>query len=112
MALQEKQLGQSRPSGTSAVSIYNPASGVTAIIKNIVICNTTGSPAKFSVYHHEAGTTYDQSTALCYQVDIQKNQTITIDSFMAMHNSSGHLAVQSDTGNALTFTVYGAEVTA
>lgn len=110
MALQEKQLAQARPSGTSAVSIYSPASGVTAIIKNITVCNTTGNNVTFSIFHHDTGTTYDQSTALYYTVTIEKNSTIVLPAYMAMNNPLGHLAVQSSVGNALTFTAYGAEV--
>jgi hypothetical protein len=110
MALQEKQLGQLRPANTNAASIYSPGSGVTAIIKNITVCNTTGSVAKFGVFHHETGTTYDQSTALFYDCVIQRNQTVVLPAFMVMHNTSGNLAVKTDTANALTFSVYGAEV--
>ena len=111
MPLQEKQLGQLQPSGTSAVSIYSPGSGVTAIIKNITVCNTTGNPAKFSIYHHETGTTYSTATALYYQVEIVKGQTIVLPAFMAMKTVGGNLAVQSSVASALTFSVYGAEVT-
>jgi hypothetical protein len=111
MALQEKQLGQLRPANTNAASIYSPASGVTAIIKNITVCNTTANNVVFSIYHHETGTTYDQTTALYYQVTIQKNQTLTLTAFMAMKTAGGNLAVQTGTASALTFTVYGAEVT-
>jgi hypothetical protein len=111
MPLQEKQLGQLRPSNTSAASIYTPASGVTAIIKNITVCNTSVAPAKFSIFHHDSGTTYDQSTALYYTCIIEKNQTVVLPAFMAMNNPTGNLAVQTNTANALTFSVYGAEVT-
>ena len=111
MALQEKQLGQARPAGTTAVSIYSPGAGVTAIIRNVTVTNTTGLAANFSLYHDDDGTTYDQTTALYYTVRIEKNQTISLTAFMAMNNSSGNLAVQTDTANALTFTVYGAEAT-
>lgn len=111
MPLQEKQLGQLRPSTTSATSIYSPASGVTAIIKNITVCNTTGIATKFSIFHHNSGTTYDQSTALFYICPIEKNQTVVLPAFMSMNNPTGNLAVKTDTANALTFSVYGAEVT-
>ena len=110
MALQEKQLAQARPSGTSAVSIYSPASGVTAIIKNITICNTTGANVTFCVFHHDTGTTYDESTALYFEVTIDKRSTLSLTPFMAMNNDAGNLAVKTSVGNALTFTVYGAEV--
>jgi len=111
MALQEKQLGQARPAGTSPVSIYSPGAGVTAIIKNITICNSTGVKTQFSIYHDDDGTTYDQTTALFFTVDIERNSTITLPAFMAMNDASGNLAIQTATANALTFSVYGAEVT-
>jgi hypothetical protein len=111
MALQEKLLGQARPSNTSPVSIYQPGSGVTAIIRNITVTNTTTVQATYRIFHHDSGTTYDQSTALFYDVTIPKNSTTQITAFMAMNNPSGHLAVQSGTANSLTFSVYGAEVT-
>lgn len=111
MALQEKLLGQLRPANTTAASIYAPGAGVTAIIKNITVCNTTGLATKFSIFHHDTGTTYDQSTALYYLCVIEKNQTVVIPAFMAMNNSSGNLAVKTESANALTFSVYGAEVT-
>ncbi len=111
MALQEKQLAQARPSGTSAVSIYSPGSGVTAIIRNITVSNTTANQVTFRIFHDDDGTTYDQSTALFYDVTIARYSTTQITAFMSMNNSSGNLAVQSGTANALTFTVYGAEAT-
>ena len=110
MALQEKQLGQLRPANTTAASIYSPGAGITAVIKNITVCNTTGVSSKFSIFHHETGTTYDQTTALYYLVDIQKNQTVVLPAFMAMHNTAGHLAVKTEDANALNFSVYGAEI--
>lgn len=110
MALQEKQLGQLRPANTSAASIYSPGSGITAIIKNITVCNLTGNTVKFSIFHDDDGTTYDETTALFYTVDILKNQTLILPGFMAMNVDAGNLAVQTNTANALTFTVYGAEV--
>jgi hypothetical protein len=111
MALQEKLLGQLRPANTNAASIYTPGAGVTAIIRNITVANTTGLAATFRIFHHNTGTTYDQSTALFYDVSIPKNTSIQITAYMAMNNSSGNLAVQTGTANALTFTVYGAEAT-
>jgi len=110
MPLQEKQLGQLRPANTNAASIYSPGAGVTAIIKNITVCNT-GNKTAFSIYHDNTGTTYDQTTALYYSCPIERNQTIVLPAFMAMNNTLGHLAVQTDLANAITFSVYGAEVT-
>ena len=110
MALQEKQLGQSRPSGTTAASIYSPSSG-TAIIKTIIVCNTTASAAAFRIFVDDDGTTYDETTALFWDVSVNGYETVEIDTFAAMNNTAGNMAVRTDTSLALTFTVFGAEIT-
>jgi len=109
--LQEKMLGQARENSTNAVSIYSPAVNVTAIIKSVVVCNQTGTAATFRIFLDADGTTYDQSTALFYDTDIGANVTTTIDSFWAMTDVAGNLAYRSGTANALTITVFGAEIT-
>jgi hypothetical protein len=108
--LQEKQLGQARPSDTTATSLYSPAANVTAIIKSIYICNTTASSADFRVFVDDDGTTYDESTALFWDVSLAANTSMELDTFISMNNSSGNIAVRTDTANALTFTAFGAEV--
>jgi len=111
MAVQEKQLGQLRPSGTSPVSIYSPAASTTGIPKVMFICNTSGNDVKASVYQDDDGTTYDESTAIVFDVLITKETLFEINTFLPMDNSSGNLAVQTEVANALTFTVSGMEVT-
>lgn len=112
MAIQEKQLGQLRPSGTTATSIYSPAASTTAIIKNIVICNTSSTSAKFSIYLDDDGSTYSENTALSFEQSIPAKTTVVpFEGFFPMNNENGNLAVQTDSANALTFTVSGAEIT-
>lgn len=109
MAFTPKQLGQSRPSSTTAASVYSPASGVVTQIKTITICNTSGAAAAYSLFHDDNGTTYDETTALYWNISLDADQTETIDVNLAMSDSSGNLAVKTSVSNALTFTVYGAE---
>jgi len=110
MAFQEKQLGQKRENSTNAVSVYSPAAEVTAIISSIRICNNTGSSRTFSLFVDDDGTTYDESTAIYFNSPLTANETLAIDGFMAMNNSSGNLAYSSSLANAVTITVFGAEV--
>jgi len=114
MAIQERQLGQLRPGTTTATSIFSPAASTTTFIKVIVVCNTSNSSAKYSIYQDDDGTTYDESTALFFEQLIVGKKTILIEFLgpgMAMKNSAGNLAVQTDTINALTFTVSGGDIT-
>ena len=110
MALQEKLLGQLRPADTSNASLYSPGSGVTAIIKAIFICNTSGAVATARLFLDDDGTTYDETTAFFWDVEIAADTTLEIDSFISMNNANGNLAVRTDTADALTFTAFGAEI--
>lgn len=108
---QVKQLGQAAPANTIAVSIYSPASGINAILKKIVVCNTTASSAKYRIFHDADGTTYDTTTALFYDVTLSANSTDIIHLDGGMNDSDGNIAVRTDTNDALTFTLYGSETT-
>ena len=111
MALQEKTLGQLRPSDTNAVSIYSPGVGVTAIIKTILIVNTSGAAASARLFLDDDGATYDESTTIGWDVPISTFRPEPLTMFLGMDNFSGNLAVRSSVANALTFTVSGAEST-
>jgi len=116
MNAQGSLLAQLRPSGTSATLAFTSppnvsGRGLQTEITLIAVCNTTGAPASFSIYHHDTGTTYDQTTALYYGVALAANTTdlITIQSPNSgiMMRPGGKLAVQTSVANALTFSIYG-----
>jgi hypothetical protein len=111
MTIQEGQLGQLRPANTTAASLYSPAASTTWVAKSLWICNTSGAPAKARVFHDENGSTYDETTALFWDITIEADETITVNDLMAGSDSSGNIGVRTDTANALTFTLYGAEIT-
>ena len=110
ITLQEKQLGQKRENSTNAVTVYSPGASTTAIIKGIIIANTSGAAATYRLFLDDDGTTYDESTALAWNVPIVADSVIHIDTFHAMNNSSGNFAYRSSVANALTITLFGAEV--
>lgn len=111
MPIQEKQLGQVRgTTGGTAESAYSPGSGVTAVIKQIVVCNNTASPATFSIYVDDDGTTYDEETCLFHDAPIAANDTVFINCYVPMNDDSGNLAVEGSVTDAVTFTVFGLEI--
>jgi len=112
MAINEKQLGQARPGSTNPESLYSMADPVRKWIgKKLVIANTSGATATFRVFHDDDGSTYNQTTALFYDHVIAAGTTISDTGFMAGDNTSGNFAVRSSVADALTFTLYGAEIT-
>ena len=111
MATTLKQLGQLRPANTTAASLYSPASATQSMIKSIVVCNTTSSAVKYRIFHDDDGTTYDQTTALFYDISLPANSSDVIELNILMDDSAGNIAVRTDTNNAITFTCYGPEIT-
>ncbi len=111
MAIQEKQLGQARENSTNAVSVYSPAASTTAIIKTMIVCNTTPNDRSFRIFLDDDGSTYDQSTALFYNIPIGAYQTVQIDGWYPMNDAGGNLAYRSDNALAITITIFGLEIT-
>ncbi|HEC61429.1 hypothetical protein LCGC14_0705760 [marine sediment metagenome] len=111
MPLQEKQLGQSRPTGTTVVSLYSPGASITGIITSIIICNQSGVSAAYRIFLDDDGAVYDESTALFWDIVIAGEATHVVEARLPMNDEDGNLAVRSDTGNALTFTALGKEIT-
>ena|SRR3990167_4320370 len=104
-----KELGQARPGDTNAVSIYSPPANIRTEITKIVIANTTGTAATFRIFIDSNGTTYDQTTAIAYDISLAANDSVETTGSYWMTSSSGNLAVRTGTLSALTFTAYGIE---
>lgn len=107
----EKQLGQARENSTNAVSVYSPPVSTNTIIKCITLCNTTSGNETFSLYMDDDGTTYNESTAKYFDFPLTAKDTLVINTYWAMNNSSGNLAYKVSAANAITITVDGAEIT-
>ena len=111
MAFQEKQLAQARENSTNAVSVYSPAASTTAIIKMLTVCNQSGGSVTFRLFVDDDGTTYDETTAIYYDVSVPPGVPFERNVFIPMNNSSGNIAYRSSVANALTITLFGAEIT-
>ena len=111
MAFQEKQLAQARENSTNAASVYSPGASTTAIIKTLNLCNTSGATVTFRVFLDADGTTYDESTAQFWDIAMAADETVQLDVFWAMDTAAGNLAYRSSVSNAITISVYGAEIT-
>jgi len=111
MAQNWKQLGQLRPANTTAASLYSPAAATETLVKSIIVANTTALAAAYRIFNDDNGTTFDETTALFWDITLAANSTHTIEINLMMDDSTGNLAVRTDTANAINFTCYGSEVT-
>jgi hypothetical protein len=105
-----KMLGQARLTNTDVYSLYSPPDGKQAIIRNIMLCNTSFSDVTYTLFHDDDGQIYLDSTTLYKNVTILEGATLTLDLHICMNNKNGNLAVRCNTPNALTVTAYGMEI--
>ncbi len=107
----EDILGQVRPPSSVAVTLYTLPALSRGIFKGLRVCNTTSGKVKYSIFAHKTGTTYDESTAIAFEVELDGNDFEWDDTFKALGTAGGTIGVRSSVPNALTFTLFGAEVT-
>lgn len=98
-----------RPANTTAATIFT-ASLNTEITK-IFVANVTAGTLTFRVFHGASGDSYDEDTALYYDVAIDANATVEIFADTPnggiMMQEGEILGVRSSSGNGLNFSVYG-----
>ena len=63
-----KCLAQLREVGTAAVTLYSPPPGVRPEIQTIVVTNSDAGTGLYSLFHDEDGTTYDETTAISWEI--------------------------------------------
>ena len=101
------QLAQSRPADTNAVSALSPDGNEVIHVTEILVANTTTTAATYRIFHDEDSTTYNQTTALFYDINLPGNTTDILELNTWMNDSAGNLAVRVGTASAITFTVSG-----
>lgn len=108
----KKLLAQKRPATTSASFLYKPPTNGRAEITSLIICNTTASPATFSLYNDKDGANFNADTALYLGITISGNSTsfLCFDGNLFLDTSSANLGCFSSIAGALNFTVYGIEM--
>lgn len=104
MAIDYTQVSQIRVANTSPVSIYQsgPAETVQVFCK---FANVSAAPAFLRVFHDQNGSTYDQSTALVYDLKLLPGEFLELD-HVFINNASGNLAYRSSVASAITATIY------
>jgi len=105
-----KVLGQVAPANTSIANAYTVPAGKEAIVSNIAVANVTGTAAVYEVYVRINGAASAASNALVFDASAAANSTTMIQGNITL-SAGDIISVQTATSNALTFHVFGTEVT-
>lgn len=108
-------LAQTRPSVTTAVTLYSNPASTTTIVKEIVVCNTDAGAALVSVYCDEDGSTYDDTNVLLKTFSVAAGTTILLSekvgAFIALSLSTTTIGIKVDVVDKVVFTAFGAKIT-
>lgn len=109
MATAYKILGQSSPANTSNADVYTVGSGKSAVISTITITNINTTAANATIYIRKAGAAAGAVNTLI------KASSIAVADFKAITigitlEATDVITVASGTANALTFQVFGSEI--
>lgn len=111
MATTYKILGQAAPSTTSNVDLYTVPAATSTVTSTLTITNISGGSALCRVYIRIAGAAAANSNALIYDVAIMANDFNPITIGMTL-SETDIITVQTSTANAITFQLFGSEITA
>jgi hypothetical protein len=109
MATTYKVLGQSAPSTTSNADLLTVGSGKSVVVSSLVIANVTASAATCRVFVRIAGATAAASNSVAYDVSVPANTHMALTEGWTLA-ATDVVTVQTGTGNALTFTLFGSEI--
>jgi hypothetical protein len=103
-----KQLAQAQP-GTSYASLGYTVPGATStIVKEVVVCNTTGSAVVFDMSFVPSAGTAGVANNVCSQHQIGAYATV-IYTFSTVMATGGFISCRAGTASALTVTASGIE---
>lgn len=101
-------LAQAMPTDTNNAVLYTVTTRVK--LQKLVICNNNAGPQKARVFIDDNGTTATTATAIMYDKSVPTIDYIEMDlDKVTLSTPTGTITVQSETGNALTFTLFGEE---
>lgn len=95
--------------GTSAGTLYTAPASTTAIIKNILICNTTGSAATVTLNFVASGGSAAASNQIMSSLEVAGNNTVAFD-LSGVLSTGDFISALQGTSSAITLHITGVEV--
>jgi hypothetical protein len=95
---------------TAGTNIYTPTSGVTAIVKQILLCNTTTTAKTVSIYILPTSASVGDAFAIFKDVSLDGKETLILNTSVVLTNSAGdRLHMLASVNTSVTATVFGIE---
>lgn len=110
MATSYSVLAQSAPLVTTLTDIYTVPADTQTVVSTIVVCNRAGSATAFRLSVAVAGAGNATSQYLCYDTPIAANSSFTLTLGVTLDETDVVRAYA--TAAQLTFSLFGAEITA
>lgn len=110
MATTYKILGQSRPTGTAVTDVYTVPASTQAVVSTITATNVDGVASNIRIYAVGSGSTASQDNALVYNAELAATQVQAFSLGLTL-SAGAKIAVQSATGSAVAYQVFGSELT-
>ena len=104
----EKQLAQNAQANTTETTVYTTPASTTCIIKQIIVANTTGSAANYSISIVASGGTAGDTNRIVKTVSFAANSTTIYDLTQVMA-TGGFISILQGTASAITVTISGVE---
>ncbi|ADU95281.1 hypothetical protein [Geobacillus sp. Y412MC52] len=108
MATTPKRLYIGQP-GTTIGALYQVPATYKTIVKNIILCNTTGTDAKIDIYFVPSGNGASAANKVISQYTVSANDTAVIN-LSAVLGSGDVISAAQVTANAITVYISGVEV--
>jgi glucose-6-phosphate dehydrogenase assembly protein OpcA len=105
-----KVLGQSAPSATTATTLYTVPAATSTVVSTINVCNRAATADTFRIAVRPAGATLATQHYLAFDVSVPANDSIAVTIGVSLA-ATDIVTVYAGTAN-LSFTVFGAEITA
>lgn len=109
MAVSYKVLGQVAPANTGNADLYTVPAATEAVVSTLNVANVTAEDATFSVYVRIAGAAAADGNAIAKDVTLAANSLFSATQGITL-GATDVITVQSDTADALTFSLFGSEV--
>jgi len=104
-----KILGQASPADTNEADLYTVPALTQATISSITVCNRTTQATTFRIAVAVAGELSAAKQFIFYDQELDANSTFTITIGITLA-ATDKLRIRSGAANALTFNVFGIEV--